>query len=261
MPLQTVCVRHNPGGALAGEALDRHTLRWVEAINASGRAYLTPSVLDDRWMVRGLGGGREHRAPPRRAAVAADAGRGGRLVQRAMTGGRGPGPPIEMIATDIDGTMLRSDGSLSPAVKGALHDAADAGIHVVPATGRPVLIASSDVIEALDLPDYWVFANGAITRHLGRDELIRGFWMDQETTRRLVEGVRLALPNARLRPGVRADRGLRARFRGRGADGAGRRARRRRPGRTRLDRPRLRPDPEDPGLRPVGRPGPPLPST
>ena len=48
--LQTVCVRHEPPG-LEGEALDRHTLAWVERINRSGMAYLTPAILDDRWMV------------------------------------------------------------------------------------------------------------------------------------------------------------------------------------------------------------------
>jgi aromatic-L-amino-acid decarboxylase len=50
-PLQTVCVRHEPSG-LAGDALDRHTLGWVERVNRSGEAYLTPAVLDQRWMVR-----------------------------------------------------------------------------------------------------------------------------------------------------------------------------------------------------------------
>jgi aromatic-L-amino-acid decarboxylase len=49
--LQTVCVRHQPAG-LDGEALDRHTLGWVDRVNRSGQAYLTPAVLDDRWMVR-----------------------------------------------------------------------------------------------------------------------------------------------------------------------------------------------------------------
>jgi aromatic-L-amino-acid decarboxylase len=49
--LQTLCVRHEPPG-LAGEALDRHTLAWCEALNRSGRALLTPAVLDGRWMVR-----------------------------------------------------------------------------------------------------------------------------------------------------------------------------------------------------------------
>ena len=49
--LQTLCVRHEPAG-LGGEALDQHTLAWVERLNASGAAYLTAAVLDGRWMVR-----------------------------------------------------------------------------------------------------------------------------------------------------------------------------------------------------------------
>ena len=49
--LQTLCIRHEPKG-VTGEALDRHTLAWADRINRSGRAYLTPAILDDRWMVR-----------------------------------------------------------------------------------------------------------------------------------------------------------------------------------------------------------------
>jgi len=56
VPLQTVCIRHVPrdagGQPLAGDELDRHTLDWVRRINASGAAFLTPALLDDRWMVR-----------------------------------------------------------------------------------------------------------------------------------------------------------------------------------------------------------------
>jgi aromatic-L-amino-acid decarboxylase len=51
VPLQTICLRHEPPG-LDGEALDKHTLDWVERVNSSGGAYLTPSILDGRWMVR-----------------------------------------------------------------------------------------------------------------------------------------------------------------------------------------------------------------
>jgi aromatic-L-amino-acid/L-tryptophan decarboxylase len=51
VPLQTVCVRHEPPG-LSGDALDAHTLAWCERINRSGQAYLTAAVLDGRWMVR-----------------------------------------------------------------------------------------------------------------------------------------------------------------------------------------------------------------
>jgi aromatic-L-amino-acid decarboxylase len=54
--LQTVCVRHEPtgpdGSVLEGEALDQHTLAWVEAVNRSGAAYLTPAVVDGRWLAR-----------------------------------------------------------------------------------------------------------------------------------------------------------------------------------------------------------------
>jgi aromatic-L-amino-acid decarboxylase len=51
VPLQTLCVRHQPAG-LEGEPLDRHTLAWVDRVNRSGEAYLTPALLDGRWMVR-----------------------------------------------------------------------------------------------------------------------------------------------------------------------------------------------------------------
>jgi len=51
VPLQTVCVRHEPAG-LTGDALDHHTRTWAEAVNRSGVAYLTPAKLDGRWMVR-----------------------------------------------------------------------------------------------------------------------------------------------------------------------------------------------------------------
>lgn len=49
--LQTVCVRHEPPG-LEGDALDRHSRRWVQAINDSGSAYMTAAVIEGRWMAR-----------------------------------------------------------------------------------------------------------------------------------------------------------------------------------------------------------------
>ena len=51
VPLQTICVRHVPAG-LEKDKLDEHTIAWVTKINNSGAAYLTPSQLDGRWMVR-----------------------------------------------------------------------------------------------------------------------------------------------------------------------------------------------------------------
>jgi aromatic-L-amino-acid decarboxylase len=51
VPLQTVCVVHEPTG-LVGEALDSHTRAWAERVNRSGQAYLTPAILGGRWVVR-----------------------------------------------------------------------------------------------------------------------------------------------------------------------------------------------------------------
>ena len=53
VPLQTVCLRHVPP-ALAGDeaALTRHNLALARHVNESGAAYLTPSLLKGRQMIR-----------------------------------------------------------------------------------------------------------------------------------------------------------------------------------------------------------------
>ncbi len=103
----------------------------------------------------------------------------------------------KLIATDIDGTMLRLDGTLSSRVRRAIHAAAAAGIHVVPATGRPEMVAQ-DVIAALGLGNYWVFANGAITRNLNTRELVRGYWMNPSVAQGLIVEMRAAFPGAKF---------------------------------------------------------------
>lgn len=52
VPLQTVCLRHVPAGWQDEEQIKAHNLAWVDRINRSGRAYLTPSVLKGRQIVR-----------------------------------------------------------------------------------------------------------------------------------------------------------------------------------------------------------------
>ena len=48
VPLQTLVLRHEKAGVEG----DFHTQAWVRSINQSGDAYLTPALLDGRWMVR-----------------------------------------------------------------------------------------------------------------------------------------------------------------------------------------------------------------
>jgi aromatic-L-amino-acid decarboxylase len=81
VPLQTVCVRHELPG-LTGEALDRHTLDWVDRVNRSGEAYLTAATLDGHWMARvSIGALATERAHVARAwALMQDAAKSGRIV-------------------------------------------------------------------------------------------------------------------------------------------------------------------------------------
>ena len=51
VPLQTVSFRHRPPG-LEGSALDAHNLGLARAVNASGRAYLTPAMLKGVQLLR-----------------------------------------------------------------------------------------------------------------------------------------------------------------------------------------------------------------
>jgi aromatic-L-amino-acid decarboxylase len=57
--LQTVVLRHEPAGVVSGtgavldaDALNAHTLSWVDSVNASGAALITPSLLEGTWSVR-----------------------------------------------------------------------------------------------------------------------------------------------------------------------------------------------------------------
>lgn len=49
--LQTVCVRHVPAAMNPVEA-DTHQQAWAERLNATGRAFVTPALIEGRWVVR-----------------------------------------------------------------------------------------------------------------------------------------------------------------------------------------------------------------
>ena len=45
--------------------------------------------------------------------------------------------PILLAALDLDGTLLNSNGEVSPYTQKVLSEASDRGVVVIPATGRP----------------------------------------------------------------------------------------------------------------------------
>jgi len=102
-----------------------------------------------------------------------------------------------LIALDLDGTTIHHDGSMSPAVRQAVGEVAEAGFHVVIATGRAIL-ATMPLIADLGLEHgFAVCSNGAVTLELDPDhpdgyriletvtfdpgpalEMLRGSWPD-----------------------------------------------------------------------------------
>lgn len=72
---------------------------------------------------------------------------------------------IRLIALDLDGTTLRSDGSLSGRTRQALRAAMDQGVHVVVASGRSFHSLPSCLQEMQGL-EYAISSNGAAVSRL-----------------------------------------------------------------------------------------------
>ncbi len=100
----------------------------------------------------------------------------------------------ELIAFDLDGTLLRSDGSLSPRVRQAVREVKNQGCVIALSTGRPWR-AVAETAERLGVVDYSVCLNGA-SIHKSNGELLKLTAMTEQQTR---ESAQLA---RRLVPGV-----------------------------------------------------------
>ncbi|QIB69974.1 HAD family phosphatase [Aminipila butyrica] len=84
---------------------------------------------------------------------------------------------IKLIALDLDGTTLNSQGKLTTVTRETLVQAANQGIHVVIATGRA---RCSLPEEVADLPgvEYVITSNGAAITELQRDVLVYENYID-----------------------------------------------------------------------------------
>ena len=78
--------------------------------------------------------------------------------------------PIRLIAIDIDGTLLDSSGRVPPRNRRAVQRAADAGIHVVLATGRAYHHAVP-ITGELGHASVLIVSNGALTKTAGGETL------------------------------------------------------------------------------------------
>ena len=102
----------------------------------------------------------------------------------------------ELIAFDMDGTLLRSDGSLSPRVRQAVREIKDQGCIIALSTGRPWR-AVTETVNSLGVVDYCVCLNGA-SIHKADGKLLKLNAMTEEQTRASAQLARKLIPDVGL---------------------------------------------------------------
>jgi Cof subfamily protein (haloacid dehalogenase superfamily) len=105
--------------------------------------------------------------------------------------------PFRAIATDLDGTLLRDDKTVSARTRAAIDAAEDAGLLFIVATGRPPRWIAP-VIEQIGHRGIVVCANGASVYDPAQDRLIARVDIDVDVARSIVEDVEQAYPAAVL---------------------------------------------------------------
>ncbi|MFF3458891.1 HAD-IIB family hydrolase [Streptomyces sp. NPDC002730] len=99
-----------------------------------------------------------------------------------------------LIATDLDGTLLRNDGVLSERTRRALRQATDAGAEVVLVTARPPRFV--DALNATHgLTGTAVCSNGALEYDMGSRTVITSRTLLADSARRAADALSKAVPN------------------------------------------------------------------
>lgn len=100
---------------------------------------------------------------------------------------------IRLIATDLDGTLLREDGGISPRTRAAIGAAQAAGLIVVFVTARPPRDVAA-IAEHAGITGMAVCSNGAIVHDLSTGETHRHERLCSTLARDLAAELRLAEP-------------------------------------------------------------------
>lgn len=105
-----------------------------------------------------------------------------------------PNAHVRLIATDLDGTLLRADGSVSERTRTALRLARDRGLLVALVTGRPP-DSVLPIARALDMTSLAICCNGALVYDPERDAVVHHLPLDGAVASELVLALRAALPD------------------------------------------------------------------
>lgn len=100
----------------------------------------------------------------------------------------------QLIATDLDGTIVRSDRTISARTAAALARVEAAGVHLVLVTGRPPRWMH-EVAEATGHRGTAICANGALVYDLHTEEIVESHLIAASVTTELVGRLRAAVPD------------------------------------------------------------------
>jgi len=100
---------------------------------------------------------------------------------------------VRLIATDLDGTLLRPDKTVSPRVRAALDLARSHGVITVIVTARPPLTARV-FAEMAGVDGIVICANGAIIYDVASNSMVTHRTLDFDAARALVAAMRERLP-------------------------------------------------------------------
>jgi hypothetical protein len=103
----------------------------------------------------------------------------------------------EMIASDVDGTLLDDDEKITARTREAVHAAVDSGAQFVLATGRPPRWVQP-VVEALGFAPMAVCANGAVIYDPSTDRIVSARALSTDALGELAEIATRVIPGAGL---------------------------------------------------------------
>lgn len=98
-----------------------------------------------------------------------------------------------VVATDLDGTVVRSDGEISARTRAALGRAAESGALIVVVTGRPPRWLDG-IADALGHHGLAICANGALVYDLTTEQVIDSRPLSVDLVRQLIGDLRSAVP-------------------------------------------------------------------
>jgi Cof subfamily protein (haloacid dehalogenase superfamily) len=100
---------------------------------------------------------------------------------------------VRLVASDLDGTLLRPDETVSERTRAALAAAMDAGITVVLVSGRPPR-SLGPIAERIGVGGIAICANGALVWDLDTGTMVDSSPLAAELAARLVRTLREAIP-------------------------------------------------------------------